>query len=295
LLKGATVSNVVVAEDVVYPITPEFSWSAVFAGALAAVAVTFLLLFIGSGVGLSLVSVPQANAQTAQNAITLGAIYFFASQAFGFTVGGYLAGRLMGPVLENENEELFHATTHGLVVWALAVVATATVIAISGLVVFSSALNATAIVGAANQTNQWEASLTPAATGYWTDALFRPLANAPATASPTVSGQSEAKAQSGRILTIGVLHGERLSQDDHDQLARLISLSTGADMAEAARRVDDVQARIHQEEVATAEGARKLAKYVSIWLAASLCFGALVAAGAAVSGRWVDDKARAGV
>ena len=89
-------SNVVV-EEVVYPVTPEFSWNAVIAGALAAAAVIFLLLFIGSGVGLSLVSVPKANAQTAQNAITLGAIYFFAAQAFGFAVGGYLAGRLMGP------------------------------------------------------------------------------------------------------------------------------------------------------------------------------------------------------
>jgi hypothetical protein len=30
-------------------------------------------------------------------------------------------------------------------------------------------------------------------------------------------------------------------------------------------------------------------------LAASLCFGALVAAAAAMSGRWVDDNARSGL
>ena len=283
-----------VVEEVVYPVTPEFSWSAVIAGALAAAAVIFLLLFIGSGVGLSLVSVPQGNAQTAQSAITLGAIYFFAAQAFGFAVGGYLAGRLMGPVLENEDEELFHATTHGLVVWALGVVATATVIAISGLVLFSSALNATAIVGSANQTNQREA-FTPATAGYWTDVLFRPAGQPVAPNAAPVGGQSEAKAEAGRILTVGLPHGEKLSQADHDQLARLVSQTTGADMSEAARRVDDVQTRIHQDEVAVAEAARKLAKYVSIWLAASLCFGALVAAGAAVSGRWIDDKARVGI
>ena len=281
-----------VVEEVVYPVTPEFSWNAVIAGALAAAAVTFLLLFIGSGVGLSLVSVPQGNAQTAQSAITLGAIYFFAAQAFGFAVGGYLAGRLMGPVLENEDEELFHATTHGLVVWALGVVATATVMAISGLVVFSSALSATAIVGAAHQTNQSEA-FTPTTAGYWTDVLFRPTGQPNAPSAAPVGGQTEAKAEAGRILTVGLPHGEKLSQADHDQLTRLVSATTGADMSEAARRVDDVQNRIHQNEVAAAEAARKLAKYVSIWLAASLCFGALVAAGAAVSGRWIDDKARA--
>jgi uncharacterized protein involved in exopolysaccharide biosynthesis len=47
-----------------------------------------------------------------------------------------------------------------------------------------------------------------------------------------------------------------------------------------------------QQEVDAAEAARRLAKTVSLWLAASLIFGALVASGAAVSGRWVDDKAR---
>lgn len=283
-----------VVEEVVYPVTPEFSWSAVIAGALAAAAVIFLLLFIGSGVGLSLVSVPQANAQTAQSAITLGAIYFFAAQAFGFAVGGYLAGRLMGPVLENEDEELFHATTHGLVVWALGVVATATVIAISGLALFSSALNATAIVSSANQMNQREAAM-PTTMGYWTDVLFRPAGQSVAPNAESMGGQSEAKAEAGRILTVGLPRGEKLSQADHDQLARLVSQTTGAEMSEAARRVDDVQTRIRQDEVAAAEAARKLAKYVSIWLAASLCFGALVAAGAAVSGRWIDDKTRIGV
>jgi hypothetical protein len=283
-----------VVEEVAYPVTPEFSWSAVIAGALAAAAMIFLLLFIGSGVGLSLVSVPQGNAQTAQSAITLGAIYFFAAQAFGFAVGGYLAGRLMGPVLENKDEELFHATTHGLVVWALGVVATATVIAISGLVLVSSATNATAIVSSASQTNQREA-LTPTTVGYWTDVLFRPAGQPVSPNAASAGGQADAKAEAGRILTVGLLHGEKLSQADHDQLARLVSQTTGADMSEAAGRVDAVQTRIHQDEVAAAEAARKLARYVSIWLAASLCFGALVAAGAAVSGRWVDDKSRAGI
>jgi hypothetical protein len=283
-----------VVEEVAYPVTPEFSWSAVIAGALAAAAVIFLLLFIGSGVGLSLVSVPQGNVQSAQSTITLGAIYFLAAQAFGFAVGGYLAGRLMGPLLENEDEELFHATTHGLVVWALGVVATATIIAISGLVLFSSALNASAIVGSANQTTQREA-FTPTTAGYWTDVLFRPAGQSVVPNAAPLGGQSEAKAEASRILMVGLPHGEKLSQADHDQLAILVSQTTGADMSEAARRVDDVQTRIHQDEVAAAEAARKLAKYVSIWLAASLCFGALVAAGAAVSGRWIDDKARVGI
>ena len=285
-------STVLVAEEIVDDV-PEFSWRAVFAGALVAVAVTFFLLSLGSGVGLSLISVPQANANTARNALTLGAIYFFVVQAFGLAVGGYLAGRLMGPVLESESEELFHSTTHGLVVWAVSVVATVTMVMISGLAVTNSAFNAAALFGAANAQTERQEGLFPAANGYWVDTLFRPAspANVAAGAAPA-RADDEARAQTGRILTAGLARSGRLSQPDHDEMVRLVVQSTGADMAEAGRRVDEVQARIHQQEIDVVEAARKLTKYLSLWLAASLSFGALVAAGAAVSGRWVDDKAR---
>ena len=101
--------------------SPEFSWRAVVAGAFVASAVIFFLLFLGTGIGLSMFTAPQADAATAKSGLTLGAIYFFAAQAFGLAVGGYMAGRLMGPVLESRDEEIFHAAAHGLVAWALAV------------------------------------------------------------------------------------------------------------------------------------------------------------------------------
>jgi hypothetical protein len=49
---------------------------------------------------------------------------------------------------------------------------------------------------------------------------------------------------------------------------------------------------MHQEAVTAAEAARKFARTISVWLAASLVFGGLVAAADAVTGRSVDDKAR---
>ena len=285
-------TDVIVVEEEVADRSPEFSWRAVFAGSVVAVSVTFFLLLLGSGVGLSLVSVPETSASTAKSALTLGAVYFFASQAFGLAVGGYLAGRLMGPVLETESEELFHSTTHGLVVWAVSVVAMTMMVTISGLVVASSAVNAAAILGAANTQNQRQVGITPETNGYWVDILFRPaVALVP---PPDTRADSEARAEAGRILTAGLARGELLSQDDHDELVRLVSRSTGANPADAGRRVDEVQTRIHQLEIDAAEAARRIAKYVSLWLAASLSFGALVAAAAAVSARWIDDKARVG-
>lgn len=288
-------SAVIVADDADVYGSPEFSWRAVFAGAAVAISVIFFLLLLGSGVGLSLISTPEANANTAKSALTLGGIYFFVAQAFGLAVGGYLTGRLMGPVLETESEEVFHSATHGLVVWGVAVIATATMVMISGLVATSSAVNAAALFGAAN-TQSARPMSSAEANNYWVDMLFRPASqdtSPAAVATPAAARPDpEARAEAGRILTAGLPTGERLSQDDHNELARLVAQSTGANAADAGRRVDDVLTRIRQQETAAAEAARKVARTVSLMLAASLIFGGLVAAGAAVSGRWVDDKAR---
>lgn len=305
-------SQMVVTDDMVVATAddaPEFSWRAVFAGSLVGSATIFFLLFLGTGVGFSIVTVPEATADTARSGLTLGGIYFFACQAFGMAVGGYLAGRLMGPLLESEAEELFHSSTHGLVVWAVSVIATATMVAISGLVLSSSGLTAAAIYGVPNiASEQNNDTLTAGVAGYWVDTLFRPTMTAsraaPAAPRPgegavTETAASlppdqtaEARAEANRILTVGMAKGGLLSQNDHDRLTVLVAQSTGADAMTSAQRVDDVQNRIHQQEVTAAEIARKTIRNLSLLLAAALIFGALVASAAAVLGRSVDDKAR---
>jgi len=150
--------------------THRFSWTAIFVGALVATAVTFFLLALGSGFGLSLVSVRHATQDTAVTFLTLGAIYFFAAQAFGFAAGGHIAGRLIGPLPETRKEAEFLSGAHGLAVWALAVVATATMIYLAAL-----AAGTAAVGGASLGTSSGSPSdtLTPAQTGYWVDRLFR--------------------------------------------------------------------------------------------------------------------------
>src|ERR1700750_1601240 len=116
-----------------------FNWGAAIAGAVAATAVTLILLTLGSGVGLGLMSVQRGDSAT--TFFSLGAIWVFASQAFGFTVGGYLVGRLIGPRWESAKEEEFRAAAHGLVMWGVAVVASL-VIAGFASVLAGSALTA---------------------------------------------------------------------------------------------------------------------------------------------------------
>jgi len=344
-----------------------FSWSAAIAGAFFATAVTFFLLALGSGFGLALV--PAAHV-TKPTFLTLGAIYFLVAQAFGFAAGGHLAGRLIGPAPETAKEEEFRSAAHGLVVWALAVVATAALIAVGALATGSSAI---AVAASSSKLGNQPAAMSNDYVGYWVDMLFRPGPNpsqawlegtqfaqadsttatdaspqdqtsqpvAPADATTSSSTNSSAapggsssvtldpgpqatpssatpqspsrmapkdtfippeqtgftppaslhadKAEAARIFTVGMANGARLNQYDKDRIAGLVAQDTGLPMASAQRRVDNAEARIHGDTVQAEETARKIASYAALWIAASLLFGAIVSAAAAMSARWEDD------
>src|ERR1700760_960416 len=94
-----------------------FSWGLAIAGGVAATAVTFFLLTLGSGFGLLLVHPYTQTAHDLPGFLTGGAIYFFVAQAFGFAVGGHLAGRLLGPLIETQMQEDIRAGAHALVAW----------------------------------------------------------------------------------------------------------------------------------------------------------------------------------
>jgi hypothetical protein len=348
------------------------SWASIFVGAVVGTATIFFLMTLGAGVGLSLV---PASGVATKGFLTLGAIYFFAAQAFGFAVGGHLVGRLIGPMVETDREEEFRAGAHGLAVWGLCVTATALLVLMSSWV----AAGSSAIAGGMAMTpGNANIAPTPAVAAYWTDVLFRPAATpmhaslawqryaqadstatdaSPATddeapvakpmtpvpangsstggpgkvendvpqgatviersppsppvaphvitiptgtdnetgavtsAPPPVSRNVPAdRAEAGRILEVGMANGGTLSQYDRERLAELIAQDTGVSATEAARRVDNAQVRIRADQKRTAEAARKLVRNASLWMAFALLFGALVAAMAAISARWEDDR-----
>ena len=106
--------TVVIAEEGGESAGYRFSWGLAFAGAFAATAVTFFLLTLGSGVGLLLINPATHAGSSAPAFLTGGAIFFFAAQAFGFAVGGHLAGRLLGPLVETRVQEDVRAEHMGL-------------------------------------------------------------------------------------------------------------------------------------------------------------------------------------
>lgn len=254
-------STAVVTEDtttIVAEAATRFSWGIAIAGAVISTATTFFLLTLGSGVGLLLVS----NGKSAGTFLTLGAVYFLAAQAFGFAVGGYMVGRLIGPEAENSAEEEFRAAAHGFGMWALAVVVSLLLVAIGA----TGAVTGLARDQAGSETN---------ASSYWVDAMFRPAPNTDRVAAD--------KAEAERILGANALS---TSGSDRERLAALVSQDAQISMATAMQRVDASEARMRK----AADDARKVASVASLWTAFALLFGAAVAIASAIAARWMDDR-----
>lgn len=259
-------STAVLTEDATTIVADDrsrFSWGIAIAGAVAATATSFFLITLGAGVGLALTN-PAGTAGTS-TFLTLGAIWFFASQAFGFAVGGYLVGRLIGPEAENSQEEEFRAAAHGFSMWAIAVVASLL------LAAASSTLAASAIAGGT-------ASRGDAAAGqsYWVDDMFRP--------APYSAPLAADKAEAARILA---MNGTApLSASDEARIAHLIAQDAGISMQAGLNRVLATQADMRT----AADKARKAASILALWTAFALLFGAIVSVAAAISARWMDDR-----
>ncbi|WP_372784386.1 hypothetical protein [Phenylobacterium sp.] len=100
------------------------SWGAVLAGAVAALAISFVLLGLAAGFGLKLAS-PWPGAHPALTDFTpiLGA-WMLVVQVLASALGGYLAGRLRTKWLNVHTHEVhFRDTAHGLLVWAVSTIA----------------------------------------------------------------------------------------------------------------------------------------------------------------------------
>jgi len=238
-----------------------FHWGIIIGGAIAAAATSFFLITLGTGVGLALAPAHPTTGKTA-TFITLGAVYFFAAQAFGFAVGGYLVGRLIGPEpQENRKEEEFLAAAHGFVMWAAAIVAGMLILAIAT----AGGIAATGDSSDDNNTSS-----------YYVDMLFQ---------GASASNQLEAdKAEAARILPMALVQPNDAT--DTVRLGRLVSRDVGISEAAGLQRVSDVEARAKE----AANETRKAATILSLWTALSLLFGCAVSVASAISARWMDDR-----
>ena len=289
-LKVAERADTVLAPESGVDTGYRFSWGLAIVGGVSATAITFFLLTLGSGFGLMLVNPLSSANPSGFNFLTGGAIYFFVAQAFGFAVGGHLAGRLLGPIVESNVQETFRAVAHGLMAWCVAILATLTMI---GLIGASAAGNGATI--AALYTFQASKSDTNSPLAYWVDTLFRPEISATGTPSSDLTQNDEAQnasahAEAGRILSTALLQAEPMQSADQDRLAVLSAKSAGISTDKALVRIVALESDIRAKAVITAEKVRRAARDASLWLAASMLFGALVSMLSAVFARIEDDR-----
>ncbi|MEJ0096815.1 MAG: hypothetical protein WDM84_01010 [Bauldia sp.] len=218
------------------------AWSAIIAGALVAVAVSVVLLVLGSAYGLASMS-PWSGAGASAASFGVGAaIWLIVTEWLASGIGGYLAGRLRTKwVGVHDHEVFFRDTAHGFITWAVATVLVSTLLAstlasivgVGTQAVSSVASGAAQVAAGAAQGAAGNASpqfLDP--TSYFVDRLFRadsgtgqaagaaaapaagattaPASPADTTAAPSASGAAPAPSASGMRAASAKLEGARI-------------------------------------------------------------------------------------
>ena len=264
------------------------SWAAIIGGALAAVAITLLLVALGSGIGLSSVSPWTALNPSATTFTLLAAVWLIIVQWLSSALGGYISGRLRTKWTGIHTDEVFFRdTVHGFLAWALAsvlVVAFATS-SISSAVSSAGRAISNVAGSAASTATQAAANQSSGSNGYFVDALFRkdrPDAN---------TSSQDARAEGARIIARAVANGN-LEPGDRTYLAALVASRTGLSQEDAEKRVDDTMAQIKAAEdkaKQAADAARKASAQASFYLFFSMLIGAFIASTAgAIGGRQRD-------
>ncbi|MGZ2405040.1 hypothetical protein [Rhizobium ruizarguesonis] len=263
------------------------TWGPIFGGAAAAIGVTLILLLLGSGVGLTMVSPWSGQSSSLGTVGVTAAIWLVVVQWLSSALGGYITGRLRTKwAAVHTDEVFFRDTAHGFISWALATIFVAGFLA-SSLTSLAGA-GAQAVGSAATAAGTAASSTSDLPTAYFTDALLRPeQARAGAT-----SDDASATAEVSRILLNGAAAGQ-IADDDKAYLATIVSARTGLSEADARTRVDTVLKRIDDAKVAAqkaADEARKAASTTALLGALSLLIGAFIASAAAAFGGSQRDE-----
>jgi hypothetical protein len=251
------------------------SWPAVAAGAVAASALTLVLLAFGAGMGFSAVS-PWGGSGISAGTFKIGTgLYLIAVAMLASTIGGYVAGRLRTKWTGVHTHEVyFRDTAHGFLTWAFATVLSAAFLASAATSIVAGASGGIAPAAAATS------SAGPL--DYYVDALLRSDSIAATSPAKPADGRLEV----GRILAAGLRDGGDLATNDRGYLVKFVAARTGLAPADAEKRVAEVSAQAK----AALDNARRSAAKLSLWLAASLLIGAFAGSLAATEGGHVRDN-----
>jgi hypothetical protein len=253
------------------------SWSSIFAGVTAAIAVQLLLNLLGIGVGAATINPQQG--QPGQGLAVGAAIWFVISSIVSLFVGGWVAGRLAG-IPDKKDGAL-----HGFVTWALASLVLFYLLstAVGGLLGgAASVLGQTASLAA-----RGVQAVTPAATNVISQA----------TGVTPAQVQSEAgdlaRDPNFQAFVAGVIRNGQVTPQDHQALANLLVSRRNMNLQEANATIDRWQAQIEQ----TVQQTKQTAAQAETTAASGVSKGAfgsffalLLGLASAVWGSWIGAQ-----
>ena len=249
------------------------SWGAVIAGAIAASALTFVLITFGAAIGLAIASPSATWRDTSVALALLSGLWLLLTGIASFALGGYLAGRLRATGDSTTADEVeLRDGLHGLLVWGLAILIGAAL---------ALGLARTAAAPATGNVLAPTASTAEPLLAFELDRLFR------ADRRPGEVVEPDVRAQAARIITTSLGHAD-MAAEDRAYLVRLVMARTGLAQPDAERRVTEVIAQARR----AIRRARANAVILAFMAAASLLAGAAVAWFAAgFGGRHRDGEA----
>jgi hypothetical protein len=300
------------------------AWCAVFAGAVASAALSLILLLLGAGFGLTLMSPWSSEGISSASFGVSSIVGIILISLVASAIGGYIAGRMRTRWINTANDEVyFRDTAHGFLSWAVATLVTAALLTsvIGGII--GNGVKASAIAGGVaasgvTATLMADNSDSNTTLTYLLESLLRKdpsntaadnsqqqttqenfvdgeFTNESAMA-PQVNGNTPAM-QSDTVkgeLTHIFVHAiatDSLPQNDMEYAGQLVAQETGVDQPTAEKRVTDsftmLSEKLDEAEaaaLAAADKARELSAYASLWLFISLLSGAFIASLMAVYG-----------
>lgn len=294
-------------------------WPAIFAGGIFALAISFLLITFGAGLGLSMTSPYRGEGVSASWMAIAAGIWFAWVMVTSFGAGGYLTGRMRrhaGDAIPDEVE--MRDGAHGLVVWATGAVVSLVLAAsgVGGLI----GVGASAVGSAADTAT--EVASDAASSDYFANVMLRSGVQEPATGAAdteetasdgegetaptgtTTSGAAspqsadisgvdpEVQQEIASILARSAAEGE-IAERDRSYLAQLVAANSDLDQEAARARVDEVTAEIasaRETAMVAVEQARVAGVVFGFIAAATLLLGAVAAYFAAAAGGHHRDE-----
>lgn len=253
------------------------SWAAVIAGAFVTAALALILLTLGTGLNLSMTpAIPTGDFKVGPSTI----VWLIIIQLIASAMGGYLAGRLRTKWAAIHTDEVyFRDTAHGFLVWAVALVITASFLASSASSMLAGSLIRSNAGLGQTPASEGSAQFNLEPNAYFIDSLFRSDRSGPPRAD------LYSRAEAARIFAHN-LRQNNLSVGDKTYLARSISAQTGLSQVAAENRVSLVFAEVQD----AADANRRSLAHLSLWAFVALLIGAFSASFAATIGGKERDR-----